>query len=293
MEIRHLKLVKAIVEEGSIANTIDRLHLTASALSYQLKEAEQQLGTPIFLRVNKKMILTAAGQQVYLSANRILKELEQMTDAVDEVLTGKAGMIRVSIQYHTTYHWLPPLIQQFQEAFPNIEVKVVFAESGAQLDKLLAGEIDIVLTCMQTLPKQLVYTTLFKDEMVALVPDTAAWAGKPFVIAEDFRDVNLIVHSTPEHTDVLYADILQPSGITPENITVLPLTDAAVAMIRSGLGVSVMTKSAVKPALLSEGIRVLPVTDRGLYKYQYAATLRNAQMPSYMDHFIRFLKFDV
>jgi LysR family transcriptional regulator, regulator for metE and metH len=65
MEIRHLKLIKAIVEEGSITKAIDRLHLTQSALSYQLKEAEQQLGTAIFLRVNKKMVLTKAGEKIY------------------------------------------------------------------------------------------------------------------------------------------------------------------------------------------------------------------------------------
>ncbi|WP_243396771.1 LysR family transcriptional regulator [Flavobacterium pectinovorum] len=49
MEIRHLRLIKAIVEEGSITKAIEKLHLTQSALSHQLKEAEYQLGTPIFL----------------------------------------------------------------------------------------------------------------------------------------------------------------------------------------------------------------------------------------------------
>ena len=64
MEIRHLKLVKAIVEEGSITKAIDKLHLTQSALSHQLKEAEYQLGAKIFLRQNKKLILTKTGEKI-------------------------------------------------------------------------------------------------------------------------------------------------------------------------------------------------------------------------------------
>ncbi len=76
MEIRHLRLIKAIVEEGSITRAIDKLYLTQSALSYQLKEAEHQLGTKIFLRVNKKMVLTKAGEKLYETANEILEKLK-------------------------------------------------------------------------------------------------------------------------------------------------------------------------------------------------------------------------
>ena len=77
MEIRHLRLIKAIVEEGSITKAIDKLHLTQSALSHQLKEAEYQLGTKIFLRTNKKLILTKAGEKLYAIANEILDKLSQ------------------------------------------------------------------------------------------------------------------------------------------------------------------------------------------------------------------------
>ena len=75
MEIRHLKLIKAIVEEGSITKAIDKLHLTQSALSHQLKEAEYQLGTQIFSRQNKKLILTKAGEKLYKTAKEVLEKL--------------------------------------------------------------------------------------------------------------------------------------------------------------------------------------------------------------------------
>ena len=75
MEIRHLKLISAIVEEGSITKAIDRLHLTQSALSHQLKEAEFQVGTPIFHRINKKLVLTNAGEKLYATAKDVLQKL--------------------------------------------------------------------------------------------------------------------------------------------------------------------------------------------------------------------------
>jgi len=78
MDVKHLRLVKNIVELGSMAKSKDKLCLTQSALSYQLKEAETQAGIDLFVRSNKKLILTAAGEIVYKTALEVLAKMDQM-----------------------------------------------------------------------------------------------------------------------------------------------------------------------------------------------------------------------
>src|SRR6187431_553153 len=107
MEIRHLRLIKAIVEEGGITKAIDKLHLTQSALSHQLKEAELQLGTRIFLRQNKKLILTKAGEKLYETATEIIDKLTETEKQIKSLVFGEAGEIRISTECYSSYHWLP------------------------------------------------------------------------------------------------------------------------------------------------------------------------------------------
>src|SRR5437764_13783628 len=77
LEIRHLKLVEAIAETGSATRARNRLHLTQSALSHQLRDAEEQLGKPLLERKSGKMTLTPAGERLLQTARNVLCELRR------------------------------------------------------------------------------------------------------------------------------------------------------------------------------------------------------------------------
>src|SRR5919108_6468138 len=87
LEIRHLKLLAAVAEEGSVTDAGKRLYLTQSALSHQLRDAEEKLGTALFLRLGKKMVLTPAGEKLLACAQNVLEELAQ-TESQIEALNG-------------------------------------------------------------------------------------------------------------------------------------------------------------------------------------------------------------
>src|SRR5512134_1094022 len=84
LEMRHLQLVKAVAEEGSVTRAGLRLNLTQSALSHQLRDAEDRLGTRLFDRIGKRMVLTPAGQRLLLSARAVLEELARAEREIRE-----------------------------------------------------------------------------------------------------------------------------------------------------------------------------------------------------------------
>jgi len=98
LEVRHLKLVNAIAEEGSVTSAGKRLHLTQSALSHQLRDIEDRLGTPLFNRVSKKMLLTQAGELLLRSARSVLAELERAEEEIERLATRCEGLLRIATQ---------------------------------------------------------------------------------------------------------------------------------------------------------------------------------------------------
>src|SRR5690606_27107957 len=169
MEIRYLRLIKAIVEEGSISRAIHRLNLTQSALSYQLKEAEIQTGTPIFYRRNKKLILTPVGKKLYSTAIKVLQEIDATEAEIKKLVTGETGVIRISTECYTSYHWLPEVLKRFNAEFPNVEVEIVFEATHRPIEKLIHGHLDIAVTSNPELKDKVEYIELFTDEMFAVV----------------------------------------------------------------------------------------------------------------------------
>jgi len=216
MEIRHLRLIKAIVEEGSITKAIDKLHLTQSALSHQLKEAEYQLGTKIFLRQNKKLILTKAGEKLYNTANEILDKLSGTEREIKQMIFGEIGEIRISTECYSGYHWLPSVLKEFQMLYPNIELKIVMEATHYPLQKLLANSLDIAITSDPVKDNKIKYLQLFQDEMVMVVSRTHPWGDKKFVVAEDFVNEHLFIHSFPLETVTVHQFLLAPANISPK-----------------------------------------------------------------------------
>jgi LysR family transcriptional regulator for metE and metH len=125
LDLRHLRLVQAIAACGSVTRAAERLNLTQSALSHQLRDIEDRLTTPLFTRLGNKMVLTPAGERVLSAAARVLDEVQRAEDDVRQLAQHGAGTIRVCAQCNTGYYWLPPLLARFEHKHPRVAVRIL------------------------------------------------------------------------------------------------------------------------------------------------------------------------
>ena len=289
LEIRHLKLIKAVAQEGSVTKAGRRLHLTQSALSHQLRDAEEKLGTPLFTRLNKRMILTPAGERLLSSADTVLGEIKRAEEDIRQIALSREGILRLSTQCYTCYHWLPSLLKLFQQKYPRTEVQIMVEATRRPIEALLDGKLDLAIVSSPVRNSKLAYKPLFQDELVAIIKPDHPLASRPFLRPQDFLDEHLIVYSMPREENMIFQKFLMPAGISPRRVSQVQLTEAIIEMVKAGLGISVMARWAVAPQLADGTLCAVRLTSKGVHRQWSAAMLKNRSAPAFLQGFVELL----
>jgi LysR family transcriptional regulator for metE and metH len=289
LEVRHLLLVKAVAEEGSVTRAGLRLNLTQSALSHQLRDAEDRLGARLFDRIGKRMVLTVAGERLLTSARAVLEELDRAEREIREDASHGRGLLRLTTQCTTVYHWLPSRLQLFHRGFPDVDLQVVAAATDDPVPSLLRGEIDLAVVHRPIREPRLVLRPLFRDEMVVVMNPGHRLARRPFVAAADLAPEHLILYSIPREANLVFRDVLIPAGVSPARVTHIQLTEAIVEMVKAGLGLSVLARWSVAPQVERGELVARPLTRAGRYREWSAAYRAKPPAPDHLLGFVEIL----
>jgi LysR family transcriptional regulator for metE and metH len=284
LEIRHLRLVREVSATGSLTKAGSALHLTQSALSHQLNDIEARLGTRLFLRVGKRMVLTPAGERVLQSADHVLAMIEQTEAAIRQFSGETRGVLRIATECCTCYHWLPTLLGRYRRAHPHVDVRIEVAATSDPLAHLLEGRLDVAIVSGKVRDRQIITRPLFDDELVLVVPPDHPLASRPYVKPEELATETLLIHPKKEES-TSYAMVTKAAGVAPPVLEV-QLTEATVEFIKAGFGVSVLARWAVDPHLKSGALRAVPLTRRGYKRRWSAAMLKGLAHVPYVKAFV-------
>src|SRR5689334_11693783 len=289
IEVRHLRLVSAVAEVGSLTRAGDRLHLTQSALSHQLRDIEERLGAALFLRVGKRLVLTPAGDRLLAAARDVLQRLDGAERDIRQMGKDRAGVLRLTSECYTCYHWLPPLLMQYRRRFPRVEVRIDVDATHHPVEMLLAGKIDIGIVSSEINDRRLAVTPVFEDEVVLIASKRHRFAQQTHVKVTDLRDETLFVYPPREESTVLQK-VLLPAGVSPARVDEVMLTEAIAELVKAGLGVSFLARWAVQPMVDAGAIVARPLTARGLHRVWSAAMPKDLASVDYVAAFVELLQ---
>jgi len=293
LELKYFKLIATIVAEGSLAKAADKLFLSPSALSHQLKELENQLSTKVFHRINKNLVLTEVGKLLLASSTIILPEVDRVTNEIDKQIKGESGIIRLGTECNTCYHWLPQILKLHQQEFPNIEFRLETNGRIAPLELLLNGKIDLAIVYRKSKDKNIVFRELFTDDVVALIPVEHTLSKRKYLTALDFKKETYITHSKELQESIFFEQFLRPEQVIPRKVMFIQLTEAVLEMINEGLGITVMAKWLIKPYLDPNKIKMIKLGKLGLKRKWYIATLKNELQSKPLMRFVDLLKENI
>lgn len=284
LEVRHLKLVREVSAAGSLTRAGAALHLTQSALSHQLRDIESRLGTALFLRVGKRMVLTPAGERLLRSADDVLAAIERTEEAIRNLSGDRRGVLRLTTECYTCYHWLPAMMKRYRRSHPQVDIRIDVTGTSEPITNLVEGRLDIAIVSNPVRDRRVVARPLFDDELVVILEPRHPLAAKPFLQPEDFAQETLLTYA-PKEGSTVYQRVLLPAGVTPV-VQQVQITEAMIELVKAGLGVAVLARWAVDPYVKSGVLRAVRLTRHGYRRTWSAATLKDMARVPYIKAFI-------
>ena len=130
MELRQLRYVEAVARHRHFTRAAEELHVAQSALSHQIRRLEAELGTELFERTSRTVIVTEAGEAVAARARSILAGVDGVREEVDQLRGLVRGRVSVGATLPAGELDVPRLLVSFSEAFPGIEVDLHEGTAG-------------------------------------------------------------------------------------------------------------------------------------------------------------------
>ncbi len=289
LDSRHLRLVAEVARTESVTRAAERLNVTQSAVSHQIRELEDRLGTPLFVRSGRRMLLTPAGRLLADAATPVLDAIGEAEAKVSQLARNIAGELRISAHCHTGYHWLPALVDGLRRRYPTFEVRISPEYTLNPIGALLDAKLDLAIMNDASNDPRVRYRELFDDEHVAVVHPRHAWAGRAFVTPEALVTEQLYLYSRSIDDSFIVQRVLRPAGIELQRVTYLQLTEGILEMIKADMGVSVLPKWSIVNVLASGDVVAIRITKSGVFRKWYAATLSGMTPTPFMEEFIRLL----
>ena len=143
MELRHLRYFLAVADCGSVAEAARRLHIVQPALSRQIRDLEEDLGSDLFHRNAKGVLLTTPGAQFAIDARRVLNDVEAARDLFVRIARGQSGALRIGLA--PNYSWHPATlkpVRDFKITHPDVTIMLEPALAAKQLARISDGSLD-------------------------------------------------------------------------------------------------------------------------------------------------------
>jgi DNA-binding transcriptional LysR family regulator len=244
MELRHLRYFVAVAQEMSISRAADRLRVSQPPLSRQIRDLEEEIGTALFDRSNKRLRLTAAGEFLLQEAKRILSEVERATHITKATGSGQAGLITIAFLSPLGGMFLPQIVRSFRQTHPSADVDLVELAPRKQIEALRDHQIDLAFVSIGEVEAEdgLLFETVMNVEIqVALAPDHPLSARQQIHLHE-LRDEAFIMfkRSAAPATHELLLRLCRSAGFEPRVTKQSDRAQSILDLIAAGAGVAIL-----------------------------------------------------
>jgi DNA-binding transcriptional LysR family regulator len=261
MELHQLRCFQAVVEEGGFKRATSRLHMTQPALSYQMKQLEQELDAILFHRRPGGVSLTEAGRVLFEHVQAITETIRRAENAVRELTEGVVGEIRVGTVNSVGIYFLPQVLRSVRTSYPIVRTQVLCRrDSNVILEALRQNRLDLAIVANPKPDRQLSYETILEEQISLLSGPAFPFHGEATVKASQLEGVPFVSISQDLPTGQTIHEYLELLGVHVDSVISTDNVETARKMVEAGLGVALLPDM-----FITEDVPML-VPSKGLWR---------------------------
>ena len=261
MNLRDLRYLIALAELRHFGKAAEACFVSQPTLSTQIRKLEEELGVVLVERAPRKLMLTAAGQDVVLRARRIVAEVEQMKESARRSRDPEAGSLRLGVFPTLGPYLLPHVVPQLRERFPQLELLLVEEKSDVLLARLREGKLDATLLALPLHDDQLHAEWLFDEPFVLAAPRQHALASRTSLAMAELSDETLLLLEDGHCLREQALDVCRLSGAQERTGFRATSLETLRQMVAAGVGVTLLPALSVHaPIVQPDNIRLVPFT---------------------------------
>ncbi|HHJ39150.1 MAG: XRE family transcriptional regulator [Methylothermaceae bacteria B42] len=286
IEIKHLRTLKMLQQTGSLVGAAQRLHLTQSALSHQLKALEDICGSALFIRKSRPLVFTPAGKRLLALADLVLPALQAAERDLSRLNGGQSGRLFIVIECHSCFEWLLPAMDVYREAWPEVEMDLTLGFSFEPIPALLRGDVDFVVSSDPVSIPGVAYEPLFAFQVMLALAKNHPLLEKSVIVPSDLQDQTLITYPVERERLDIFKNFLDPAGINPAGHRTCELTAMMLQLVASRRGVCALPNWALAEYLVRDYVATRPLGPQPMWGTLYAAIRQDERDLSYMKEFL-------
>ncbi len=287
IELRHLRTLLALRDTGSLVEAAERVHLTQSALSHQLKDLESRIDSALFARKTRPVEFTRAGLRLLHLAEQVLPQVREAERDIARLAGSEQGRLHMAIECHSCFQWLMPTVDHFRDHWPEVEIDIPGGHHFDPLPALAREQLDLVITADPQPLDGVHYAPLFRYEGLLAVARQHPFAGQSFVTPEALAEQTLITYPVEQSRLDVFTHFLDPAGVRPKEIRTAELTIMMMQLVASGRGVCALPNWALTEYLERDYVSAVQLGENGVWGTLYAAIRKDTREAPWMQDFLR------
>lgn len=290
MELRQLRYFVEVAEREHISEAAEHLHVAQSAISRQIANLEEELGTPLFERIGRNVKLTPIGKTFLEHTIAALKAIDFAAKQVEEYLDPAKGTIKIGFPTSLASYVLPTVISAFKKEYPDVSFHLRQGTYKYLIDAVKNRELNLAFLGPLPQKDEAIEThVLFSENIHALLPANHHLAKQPSIHLKDLRDEEFVFFPEGYILHQLAYDACRAAGFIPKVSSEGEDMDALKGLVAAGIGCTLLPESSLYDSTPRMTVKV-PIHSPAIRRTVGVISPINRELAPSEQVFLKFVK---